>query len=664
MTDDPYRWLEDLDGDAALAWVRERNAETLGRLTAAPGFARFRDELRGVLDSTARIPYPSWHDGHLYNFWKDGDHPRGLWRRTTLTEYRDADPDWEILVDVDALAAREGENWIWQDATILRPAGRRALVQLSRGGSDAAVVREFDLDERAFVADGFTLPAAKSAVCWIDPDRIYVGTDTGPGSLTVSGYPRLVREWRRGTPLADAPVVFEGRPEDVLVRGAYDPTPGFERDLVIRFLDFFHVERWLRTGDGLVQLPVPLDAQLDTHREWLLIRLRSAWTVDGVTHAAGTVLVTDLDRFVAGERDLTVVFAPDPHTALDGHSWTRNHLIMSTLADVRSRQELITPGRAEPPRPLTSADLRHSEIVATNPDQSDEYLLTTSGFTEPTTLWYGRAGHPEREPLKREPAFFDAAGMAVRQYFATSDDGTSVPYFVVGSRPGPALLTGYGGYEVSMTPAYSGIIGRGWLAAGYTYAVANIRGGGEYGPAWHRAALRENRPRAYEDFAAVARDLAARGLTTPAQLGTLGGSNGGLLMGVMLTRYPELFGAVAAQVPLLDMRRFHHLLAGHSWIAEYGDPDVAADWAFLRGYSPYHNVHACLRYPPVLFLTSTRDDRVHPAHARKMAALLGSHGYDVSYYENVEGGHGAAADNRQLALKWALILEFFRQQLA
>jgi len=662
--DDPYRWLEDLDGDAALAWVRERNAETLGRLTAAPGFARFRDDLRDVLDSTARIPYPSWHDGHLYNFWKDRDHPRGLWRRTTLSEYRTADPDWEILVDVDALAAREEENWIWQDATLLRPAGRRCLVRLSRGGSDAAVVREFDLDERAFVPDGFTLPAAKSAVCWIDADRIYAGTDTGPGSLTASGYPRLVREWRRGTPLADAPVVYEGRPEDVLVYAVHDPTPGYERDLVVRWLDFFRSEYHVRTGDGaLVRIPVPTDAELDTHRQWLLVRLRSAWTVDGVTHAAGTVLVADFDRFVAGGRNLAAVFTPDPHTALDGHSWTRNHLIMSTLADVRSRQELITPGSAEPPRPLTSADLRHTDIVATNPDQSDEYLLTTSGFTEPTTLWYGRVDG-DRELVKREPAFFDASGMAVRQYFATSDDGTSVPYFVVGSRPGPALLTGYGGYEISMTPSYSGVIGRGWLAAGYTYAVANIRGGGEYGPAWHRAALRENRPRAYEDFAAVARDLVARELTTPAQLGTLGGSNGGLLMGVMLTRYPELFGAVAAQVPLLDMRRFHHLLAGHSWIAEYGDPDVAADWAFLRGYSPYHNVHSGRRYPPVLFITSTRDDRVHPAHARKMAALLGAQGYDVSYYENVEGGHGAAADNRQLALKWALILEFFRQRLA
>jgi prolyl oligopeptidase len=668
MTDDPFRWLEDLDGDAAAAWVRERNAESLGRLTGDPRFARLRDELLAILDSTDRVPYPSWHDGHLYNLWKDRDHPRGLWRRTTLDEYRKADPDWDVLIDLDALAAREDENWVWQEASILRPAGRRCLVSLSRGGSDARVVREFDLDGRAFVPDGFTLPEAKSEVGWIDADRLYVGTDFGPGSLTASGYPRLVKEWRRGTPLADAPVIIEGHPQDVVVHAVHDPTPGFERDLVVRWLDFFRAEHHVRTGDGeLVRIPVPLDADVDTHREWLLIRLRSAWTVEGVTHAAGTVLVTDLDRFLAGGRDLTVVFAPDPQTALDYHSWTRNHLILSTLADVRSRQEVVTPGRADPPRSLgETPDLSHTDVVATNPDHSDEYLLTSSGYTQPTTLWYGRVGG-DLELLKQEPTFFDATGIPVRQYFATSDDGTSVPYFVVGRHldaPGPALLTGYGGYEISMTPSYDGVVGRGWLAEGRTYAVANIRGGGEYGPAWHRAALRENRPRAYEDFAAVARDLVARGLTTPAQLGAVGGSNGGLLMGVMLTRYPELFGAIAAQVPVLDMRRYHRLLAGHSWVAEYGNPDDESDWAFLRAYSPYHNVHSGRPYPPVLLITSTRDDRVHPAHARKMAARLREHGYDVSYYENVEGGHGAAADNRQHALKWALILEFLRQRLA
>src|SRR2546430_3732208 len=323
--DDPHQWLEDLDGDAAAAWVREHNADTLGRLAGDARFTRLRDQLLDVLDSTSRIPYPTWHDGHLYNLWKDREHPRGLWRRTTLDEYRRADPDWDVLIDLDALAARERENWVWQEVDILRPAGRRGLVTLSRGGADAAVVREFDLDERAFVPDGFALPEAKSSVCWIDADRIYVGTDVGPGSLTASGYPRLVVEWRRGTPLADAPVVYEGRPEDVLVYAVHDPTPGYERDLVVRWLDFFRSQYHVRTGDGaLVRIPVPADAELDTHRQWLLVRLRSAWTVEGVTHAAGTVLVADFDRFVAGGRNLAAGFTPDPPTPPGHHPRTHN----------------------------------------------------------------------------------------------------------------------------------------------------------------------------------------------------------------------------------------------------------------------------------------------------------------------------------------------------
>jgi prolyl oligopeptidase len=661
VTDDPYRWLEDIDGAEATAWVAARNAATMTGLGGGPGFARLRDDLLAVLDSADRIPYPAWHGDHLYNLWKDGEHPRGLWRRTTLEEYRKTEPEWQVLIDLDALADAEGENWVWRDVAFLRPAGRRCLVTLSRGGSDAAVVREFDLDRAVFVADGFTLPEAKSAVEWIDPDRIFVGTDTGPGSTTRSGYPRLVREWRRGTPLSDAPVVYAGEPDDVTARGVHDATPGYARELVARHVDFFHTLWFVRTAAGLVPVPAPVDAELDPHGEWLLIRLRSPWR----GHAAGSLLATRLDAFVAGGTDLTAVFTPDEHSALNGSAWTRGYLIVDTLVDVRSRQEIVDLGTGRRHGAVVAGEFDHTEVAATNPDRGDGYLVTSSGFTRPTTLWYGRVG-AEPDVLKREPEFFDASGIEVRQHFASSVDGTAVPYFVVGRRldaPGPTVVTGYGGFEVSRTPTYDGLIGRGWLADGGTYVVANIRGGGEYGPRWHRAALRENRPRAFEDFAAVATDLVARGITTRAQLGALGGSNGGLLMGVMLTAHPGLFGAIAGQVPLMDMRRYHELLAGQSWMAEYGDPDDPADWAFLRTYSPYHNVHSGRSYPPVLLVTSTRDDRVHPGHARKMAARLLACGYDVTYYENVEGGHGGAADNRQAAVKWALILEFFRTRL-
>ncbi|SCL37970.1 prolyl oligopeptidase [Micromonospora pallida] len=668
--DDPYLWLEDLDGDDAARWVRDRNAETVAALTGSETFPRLQAEIRQVFDSDERIPYPGWcGDGFYYDFWQDATHPRGLWRRTTLDQYRRPEPEWDVLLDVDALAAQEEENWVWSNVQRLRPGHQRVLVSLSRGGADAVVVREYDLDRRAFVTDGFEVPEAKSQVCWIDPDHIYVATDFGPGSLTTSGYPRIVKRWRRGTRLSEAEVVYEGRAEDMEIRASHDSTPGFERDFVVRSLDFYRCEGYLLTTAGeLVRIPVPEDARWNVHREWLVIGLRSPWTLDGVTHPAGALLATRFDAFLAGAREMTVLFEPDARTALSYHVWTRNHLILATTVDVRSRLEVLTPGDAGWQRAPLAGVPEHEQsfVMDTDPDHSDAYLLVSEGFLQSRTLRLGEV-QGLVETLKREPAFFDADGLAVRQFFATSADGTRVPYFVVGD-PGatgvPALLTGYGGFEQSQKPYYSGTFGRAWLARGGTYVVANIRGGGEYGPEWHRAALRENRPRAYEDFAAVAADLVTRGITTPEQLGIMGGSNGGLLMGVMLTRYPELFGSVAAHVPLLDMRRYHRLLAGASWIAEYGDPDREADWAYLREYSPYHNVRAGRPYPPLLLATSTRDDRVHPGHARKMAARLREHGYDVSYYENVEGGHGAAANNEQRAFHWALTLEFLWQRLA
>ena len=667
---DPYLWLEDVTGPAALDWARERNAETLGELSGSARFAELRTEIRQVLDADDRIPYVGRRAGYLYNFWQDAAHPRGLWRRTTLAEYRRDQPDWDVLLDVDALATGEDENWVWKGATMLRPGGyRRALVQLSRGGADASVVREFDVAQRGFVADGFTVPEAKTDVGWIDADRIYVGTDFGPGSLTTSGYPRLVKEWRRGTPLSEAAVVYEGKPDDVGVHAFHDPAEGFERDFVVRNIEFFRSEWYLRTGGDLVQLAVPPDAIVGVHREWLLIQTRSPWAVDGTSYPAGALLAARFDEFLAGRQELTTLFEPDAHTALSYHAWTRGYLILNMLHDVRSQLTVLTPPGERWQRAALAGvpEYTQTDVVDTDPYDSDEYMLVSSGFIQPDTLRYGQVGGG-LEVLKQAPAFFDATGLAVRQFFATSADGTAVPYFVVGPEhpagPGPTLLTGYGGFEISLTPSYSGVIGRAWLARGGTYVVANLRGGGEYGPQWHLSAIKENRHLVYEDFAAVAADLVTRGITTRAQLGIEGGSNGGLLMGVMLTRYPELFGAIVSQVPLLDMRRYNELLAGASWMAEYGDPREPAEWDYLWPFSPYQNAAAGRPYPPVLFITSTRDDRVHPGHARKMVARLREQGHDVGYYENIEGGHGAAADNEQRALKWALVFEFLWERLA
>ncbi len=678
--DDPYLWLEDVTGEQALAWVRERNEETLAGLATGERFEQLRRQIREVLDSDDRIPYVTRRGGLLYNFWQDAEHPRGLWRRTTLESYRTDHPEWEVLLDVDRLAADEGESWVWKGAPVLRPELRLALVELSRGGADATVVREYDLQTRTFVEDGFQLPEAKSFVGWIDADRIYVGTDFGPGSLTSSGYPRVVKEWRRGTPLAEAETVFEGKPEDVLAYAGHDSTEGFERDFVRRRIEFYSGETYVRTGAGaadLERIDVPNDAEVDVEREWLLVVTRTPWTVDGTTYPAGALLAAPFEDFRAGKRALTVLFEPDEHTSLVGSVWTRHHLIVNTLSDVKSRLEVLTPPASAADsqavnsgwtrRPLAGVpEFGSVGQIGADPHADDEFFLQTSGYTEPATLRYGTVDGDLR-PVKQAPAMFGTDGLRVRQLFATSDDGTQVPYFVVGpeqsAADAPTLLAGYGGFEISNLPGYQAATGRAWLARGGTYVVANIRGGGEYGPRWHRAALRENRPRAYEDFAAVARDLVAQGITEPSRLGTQGGSNGGLLMGVMLTRYPELFGAIVCQVPLLDMKRYHRLLAGASWMAEYGDPDDEGDWAFLSKYSPYQNVHAGRPYPPTLFMTSTRDDRVHPGHARKMVARMRDLGYDVASYENIEGGHGAAADNEQLAFRNALAYEFLWRQL-
>ncbi|MEU8661245.1 prolyl oligopeptidase family serine peptidase [Actinoplanes philippinensis] len=662
MIDDAYLWLESLDEPEAARWVGERNAETLTAL-ADEDFTRTKDAIREVLDSSDRIAFPSWcGDGFYYSFWQDAEHPRGLWRRTTAEQYRRDEPEWDVLLDVGALNEAEGENWTWSDVTVLRPGHDRCLISLSRGGADASVVREFDLVRREFVIDGFVLPEAKSDVDWIDADHIFVGTDFGPGSLTASGYPRVIKRWRRGAPLAEAETVFEGHADDIVVRAHHDATEGYERDIVVRRPTFFTSEYHVGPPGGpLERIDVPEDADCQVHREWLLVRVRTPWTVGGVTYPGGSLLVT---RF--GRDEFTVVFRPDERSSLNSWAWTRNHLLLVTMTDVRTEAHVLTPGEPEwTRRTLPGAgEYAQTWIVETDPDRDDSYLIAAEGFLQPATLSLGTVGGPV-EVLKRQPALFDPAGLEVRQFFATSADGTRVPYFVVGGeKPGPALLSGYGGFEIALTPGYDAVIGRGWLARGGAYAVANIRGGGEYGPDWHRAALRENRLRAYEDFAAVAADLVARGITTPEQLGIKGGSNGGLLMGVMLTRYPELFGAVVASVPLLDMRRYTRLLAGVSWVAEYGDPDVPADWEFLREYSPYQNVRAGRSYPPAMFLTSTRDDRVHPGHARKMAALMREQGHDVSYHENVEGGHAGAADNDQAATIRALALEFLWRRLA
>ncbi len=671
---DPHLWLEEVTAEPVLDWARARNEVTVERFASSDRFHGLQRRILDMLDTDTKIAFPNRRGRWLYNYWRDAGHPRGLWRRTTFDEYAGGAPDWDVLIDLDAVAADEDENWVWGGAVVLRPEQSRALISLSRGGADAKVVREFDLESRRFLdpADGgFFLPEAKSRLSWIDRDTVYVGTDFGPGSLTDSGYPRVVRRWRRGTPVAAAVTVFEGAAADVAVSAGYDRTPGFERHYVARATDFYHEEVSLLGPDGtLTRLELPTDADVSWYRDWLLVRLKSPWRPADTEFPAGSLLVADFPAFLAGGRQFEVLFAPDPRTALHTYGWTEHHLLLVTLHDVRTELQVLTPGPegwqrrplADTPPMSTTGILNLDRL-----ESGDDFMLATSGFTTPTTLLASSVGGETRE-LAREPAFFDATGIETEQFFATSDDGTAVPYFVIRHRdrrgtPGPTVMYGYGGFESSNTPAYAASSGMSWLEQGGTWVVTNIRGGGEYGPEWHTSVLKANRHKVYEDFAAVARDLVRRGITTADQLGAVGGSNGGLLMGVMLTRYPELFGAIVCRVPLLDMKRYHLLLAGASWMAEYGDPDDPAEWEFLGRYSPYQNTDPDRAYPPILLTSSTRDDRVHPGHARKMAALLESQGHPVWYHENIEGGHGGAADNKQSAFQAALLWEFFGRML-
>ena len=673
---DPHAWLEDVQGEKALDWVKARNAKAEAEIASTPAFKTLEAQIRAILDSDAKIPGVEKIGGYYYNFWKDKQHERGVWRRTTLDEYSKPEPKWETVLDLDALNKAENAKWVWHGADCLKPKYERCLIALSPGGSDADVTREFDLTTKQFVQDGFFRPEAKGGLAWIDEDTVYVFTDFGPGTLTTSGYPNIVKEWKRGTPLSAAKTVYEGKPGDMYIAAMRDHTPGWQRDFVSRTLAFYNDELYLRGKDGtLVKIDAPNSAQKNVHKEWLLLELREPYSAGGKTYAPGALIATRFDDFMAGKREFTALFEPDEHSSLAGYTWTRDHLVLNVMQDVKNRLSVLTPGKDGWAKSdfVGAPTIGTLGVGAVDADDSNAVWLTATDFLTPTTLSIAtvtdKSGGQQPEVLKSNPVFFDGSKDVIEQHFATSKDGTKVPYFLVRPKAlafdgkAPTLLYGYGGFEVSMTPAYSGGIGKGWLEKGGVYALANIRGGGEYGPRWHQAALKANRHKAYEDFAAIADDLVARKVTSKQHLGAMGGSNGGLLMGNMLTQYPEKFGAIVVQVPLLDMKRYSHLLAGASWMAEYGNPDTA-DWEFIKGFSPYHLFDPAKTYPATLFTTSTKDDRVHPGHARKMMALMEAAGKDVRYYENIEGGHGGAANNAQAAHMTALAYTFLWDQLA
>lgn len=666
---DPYLWLEEVHGAKPLDWVKTHNEATLSVLKTQPMFEEVYAKTLEVLDSDVRIPYPSFEGKYLYNFWKDKNNERGLWRRTTLAEYRKPAPQWEVLLDIDKLGREEGEQWVFKGAEGLYPEYRLFMVHLSRGGGDAVVIREFDADAKQFIKDGFSLPEAKGGVSWKDRDTLYVQTDFGPGSQTDSGYPRIAKLWKRGTPLSSATTVFAGEAKDVSVGCNVINTPERQYDVIDRGITFYTANVYVIEAGRTIKLDIPDDAQFGGFfKNQMLVRLRSDWTIGSKTYRQGALVSIDYDKYLQGGRTFDTVVEPNDRSNVVSFSRARDLLVVNVLDNVKSHlyEYRFQDGRWNH-RPVEAPPLGTLSVVTTD-KQSDQYLFTYEGFLTPTSLYYASDGQTSR-PIKKLPNFFDPNGLKTEQFEAISKDGTRVPYFVVHSRQmkadgsNPTLLYGYGGFEIEMLPGYSPATGISWLTKGGIYVLANIRGGGEFGPRWHQAALKEHRQLAYDDFIAVAQDLVQRRITSPRHLGIMGGSNGGLLMGVMFTERPDLFHAVVCQVPLLDMKRYNKLLAGASWMAEYGNPDVPEEWAYISKYSPYQNVRADAKYPQVFFYTSTADDRVHPGHARKMAARMEALGHKVYYYENTEGGHAAASTNKQLALRTALSYSYLWMQL-
>ena len=675
ILDDPFLWLEEIEGDRALEWVHARNKECFDELQADERYAKFLSQAETLLNAKDRIPYGSLRGKYVYNFWQDAKHVRGIIRRTSPESYRTDSPEWETVLSIDALAKVEDENWVYKGISWLAPDYERCLIKLSRGGTDASVHREFDTLAKRFVDGGFALPEAKSGVTWLDRDTLLVGTNWGDGSLTESGYPRIAKRWKRGTPLAKAETIFEGRHEDIGIWPRVMDSGEETLALVDQSLTFFTGAYHVIGADGkLLKLPLQESADLaGFYAGRLLFTLREAWEVDGQTFAQGALLAINAAVFQAtGELPtIETVFTPDERTSIEGVTLSRSGLYVTLLQNVKGRilRFSLNPQSGKwTAKPVPLPKNGTVSVSAANA-YSDTIFINYEDHITPDRLSEFDATSNKLTTLKSLAARFDAGELEVHQHMAKSADGTEVPYFVIhrkGLKPDgstPTILYGYGGFEISLKPGYSGTIGKLWLERGGAYAVANIRGGGEFGPRWHKAALKTERQRAYDDFIAVAKDLAKRGITSPKHLGISGGSNGGLLVGAIFTQRPDLLNAVVCRVPLLDMIRYTKLLAGASWAAEYGDPeDPKMREAILR-YSPYQNVFPDHKYPKVFIETSTKDDRVHPGHARKMVARMREQGHAVLYYENTEGGHAAGANLKQHAKRYALEYVYFSRQL-
>ncbi|MEM6810280.1 MAG: prolyl oligopeptidase family serine peptidase [Pseudomonadota bacterium] len=675
---DPYLWLEEVEGEQALEWVREQNERSLAEVTANSIYDDNLEKAMSLATDDERIPYGTIRDGFVYNFWQDDTNVRGLWRRTPVASYRNPEPEWETVLDFDALAASEDKNWVYKGANCFRPLEgdkTHCLVSLSDGGKDAVVVREFDLDTLQWVEGGFETPEAKQGAAWVDPDTLLIATDWGGdgSTLTESGYPLSVRLWKRGEALESAAALYEGQKTDV---GVWPWAQELDDGRMIYGAveaDTFFTRKFIQLDtDTPRPMPLPPKSQLDDrYKGQQFVTLQQDWDVQGNTFKSGDLLAFDLDTYLeSGELpEVELVFRANDRQAVNGVAVMDGAALLSINDNVASRILLLEPGDEGWTTEAIELPGAGQASIAFANDRNTIAYVNYEGFLTPDSLLEFDATTRTLAPLKSLPAKFDPEGLTVQQFEATSKDGTKVPYFVVHKSDielngdTPTLLYGYGGFQVSLRPSYSATIGRLWLERGGAYVLANIRGGGEFGPAWHQAGLKGNRQRIYDDFIAVGENIIDRGITSTRRLGIMGGSNGGLLMGVMLTQRPDLWNAVVVQVPLLDMLRYHKLLAGASWVDEYGDPEIPEERAFLETISPYQNFDTDADYPTPFFVTSTKDDRVHPGHARKMAKLFQAAEKPFLYYENIDGGHSAAANQKERAKRSALEYTYLAEKL-
>ncbi len=674
---DPRDYLSDINGGRAMAWVNAHNQSTLDRLSKDPRFAQFQDDMLTILQATDRIPAPAFaHNGMVDNFWQDADHVQGIWRRTTWARYKAGKPDWDVILDVDALSKAEGKNWVYKGSDCLPPDYNTCLLVLSDGGLDAEVIREFDVRTKSFVKGGFDLPAGKQNASWVDKDTIYVTREWEPGQVTASGYAYVTKKLKRGQPLDEAVEVFRGDPADVSAgRGTLRDIDGnYVMDTSYRGIDFFHTERGFYVDGQAVTLPLPQSSDFNAYAAGQAVfSLKEDWTsAKGTVFHNGAVIAFDLKAALRDPAHVepVLLFMPDDHQSVEGVSQTRNRIVLSILSNVTGEvRSFAYNGKGGWSSKTLDLPQNSTLTVDSTDDQSDHMFVWSEGFLQPSTLYRVDAASGAVEKIRSNPERFDASGLQVQQFWATSKDGTRIPYFLVAKKDipldgsTPTIEYAYGGFEISMLPSYSASLGKLWLEKGGAYVLANIRGGGEFGPKWHDAGLKTRRQNIYDDFQAVAEDIIARKITSPRRLGIMGGSNGGLLMGVQLTERPDLWNAVNVQVPLLDMINYTHMSAGASWQGEYGNPDDPVEGAFLRSISPYHNVKAGVAYPEPLFETSTKDDRVGPVHARKMAALFEDMGLPFYYYENTEGGHAAAANLKERARRYAIEYTYMAEKL-